>query len=233
MTADVMPRTIKGVVFDLDDTLVLSTVDYAKFRHLVIERIASWGEERSLYSPADTIVTIISRYEERMRKRGVSEDEIRRRTAELDMIMDEVELEKVDDTRALAGARELLEELKSKGVKIGVLTRGCEGYAERALRAGGLLGFVDELECRSSATPPKPDPTAYLRLVRKLGVRKEDTVLVGDHPIDAQCAKNAEVPFVAVETGDVPENDLRAAGCVAVFRDVGEMAGWFLRHIRS
>ena len=221
------PKVIKGVVFDLDDTLVLSTVDYAKFKRLVIEHIASHGEDPSLYSPTETIVAIVSRYEGRLRSAGVAEAEIRLRTAELDRIMDEVELEKVRDTRALNGAIRLLEMLRARGLRIGVLTRGCHAYAETALRTTGLLELVDELECRSSTTPAKPNPASYLRLVERLGVPKDQTLFVGDHPIDAQCAKNAGVPFIAVETGDVPEGDLRAAGCVEVFRDVGQMVDWF------
>jgi len=228
MTEGDMPSDIRGVVFDLDDTLVLSTVDYAKFKRLVIERIESHGEDASLYSPTETIVAIIARYEDRMRRSGVTDTEIRRRIEELDRIMDTVELEKVGETRAVKGAVRLLEVLKSRGVRIGVLTRGCERYAETALRTTGLLELVDELECRNSTTPAKPNPASYLRLVKRLGVRKDETLFVGDHPIDAQCARNAGVPFVAVETGDVPEGDLRAAGCLAVFRDVGDMVDWFM-----
>ena len=221
-----MPKIIKGVVFDLDDTLVLSTVDYAKFKRLVIDRIVSEGEDPTLYSPNETVVAIVARYEDRLRRSGVAEDEIRRRTSELDRIMDEVELENAKDTRPVDGAVQILELLRARGVKIGVLTRGCQMYAESALGTSGLLALVDALECRNSTTPAKPDPASYLRLVERLGVPKENTIFVGDHPIDAQCARNAEVPFIAVETGDVPEGDLKAAGCVAVFHDVGEMVDW-------
>jgi phosphoglycolate phosphatase len=228
-----MPKVVKAVVFDLDDTLVLSTVDYAKFKRLVIERIASHGEDPSAYSPTETIVAIVSRYEARMRRYGMAEAEIKRRVAELDRIMDDVELEKVGDTRVVDGAIRLLEMLRAHGVKIGVLTRGCHSYAETALRTTGLLDLVDELECRNSATPAKPNPASYLRLVDRLGVPKDQTLFVGDHPIDAQCAKNADVPFIAVETGDVPEGDLRAAGCVEVFRDVGQLVDWFSKILQE
>lgn len=225
------PKKISAVIFDLDDTLVLSTVDYAKFKRLVIERIASHGEDPSRYSPTETIVAIVSRYQERMRAAGIGTEVIRRRIAELDRIMDKVELEKVEDTKALEGAAKLLIYLRSRGVKVGILTRGCEKYADAALKITGLLGFVDEIECRNSNLPAKPNPAAYLRLVERLGVPKEETLFVGDHPIDAQCAKNAGVPFLAVETGDVPKGDLRAAGCVAVFRDVGLMIEWFIKQL--
>ncbi len=225
-------RELRAVIFDLDDTLVDSTVNYAKFKTLVIDRIASYGEPRGHYSATETIVAIVSRYEEQMRREGVSGSVMQERMAELDRIMDEVELERVTETKAIRGATDLLRLLKESGTKIGILTRGCEDYATAALSNTGMLELVDAIECRNSKTKPKPNPEAYLKLVKKLGVRKEETLFVGDHPIDAQCAANAGVPFVAVQTGDVPEKELREAGSVEVFRDVGEMVEWLKRMLR-
>jgi len=222
-----LPDRIRAVVFDLDDTLVMSTVNYGKFKSLVIDRIVSRGEDRASYGPMETVVRIISRYESRLRDSGVSEREIRSRLSELDRIMDEVELERVSETVAIEGAGALLRTLRERGAKIGVLTRGCHRYAEAALRASGLDGLVDAVESRNSDSKPKPDPESYLRLVDALGVRKEETVFVGDHLIDAQCASNAGVPFIGVLTGDVPEDDLVRGGSVRVFRDAGQLAQWF------
>jgi HAD superfamily hydrolase (TIGR01549 family) len=222
-----LPREVKAIVFDLDDTLVLSTVDYGKFKRLVIEKIISRGEPRASYDPKETVVNIVSRYEGRMHEAGLPDEERRRRLAELDRIMDEVELERVSETKAIHGAIELLELLRHRGIKIGILTRGCHDYATAALSEAGLMRLVDAIECRNSETKAKPSPESYLRLIERLGVRKEETFFVGDHPIDARCAANAGVPFVAVETGDVASDDLRAAGCVAVFPDVGKMVEWF------
>ena len=218
---------IKAVVFDLDDTLVQSTVDFAKFKVMVIEKIASHGEDRRLYSPNETVVAIVARYEDRMRSLGVKEPEIRRRLAELDRIMDEVELEGVNETLAIDGAAELLGYLRRRGVKIGILTRGCEAYAKVALTRTHLLDLADAIECRNSDTKAKPDPEAYLKLVAALGVKKEESLFVGDHPIDAKCAANAGVPFIGVMSGDVPEELLRSAGAAEVLKDVSELLLWF------
>jgi phosphoglycolate phosphatase len=215
------------VIFDLDDTLVLSTVDFPKFKRLVVERLASWGEDVSLYSLNETIVAIVNRYEGRMRAQGAEEGLIRKRLSELDRIMDDVEMEHVDESATIHGAPELLRYLRAKGVRIGVLTRGCQLYATTALRKTGLLELVDAIECRNSETKPKPDPEAYVRLVKALRVRKDQTLFVGDHPIDAQCARNAGVPFLAVLTGDVPEEKLREAGSTEVFPTASEMVEWF------
>src|SRR5512137_488959 len=126
-------RTIKAVIFDLDDTLVESTVNFPKFKKLVIERIASYGERESDYSLKETIIAILNRFEERMRKQGVPEKEQARRLAELDKIMDQVEMERVSETVAYDGAARLLRLLRLNGIKVGILTRGCEEYANAAL----------------------------------------------------------------------------------------------------
>ncbi len=219
-------RSIKAVIFDLDDTLVESTVNFPKFKGLVIDRIVSYGEERSDYDPAGTIVAVLNKFEKRMAEKGVPEREARRRLSELDKIMDTVEMERVSETIAYDGAAKILRFLSSNGIKVGILTRGCQEYANSALSETGLSALVDAVECRNSNTKSKPNPEAYLKLVNALGVRRAETVFVGDHPIDGQCAANVGVPFIAVLTGDVPEATLRAAGAVEVFSDVGEMAAW-------
>lgn len=224
---DPAPRTpkrrLRAVIFDLDDTLVWSTVDFPKFKHLVIDRIEEFGDDRSLYDPRETIVRIVDRFEDRMRGRGVPEAEVRAMLAELDRIMDAVELEKVDETKALPGAAETLAFLRERGVRVGILTRGCAAYAAKAMARTGLGGLVDAMECRNSDTRPKPYPDSYLRLTDALGVDKDETLFVGDHPIDAQCASNAGVPFIGVTTGDVSAEEFMRAGSFMVVKDVGEL----------
>lgn len=220
-------KAIKAVIFDLDDTLVESTVNYGKFKGLVIERLVSWGQDRASYSSEETIVAILSRYELRMRAAGMSEKELASRLSELDKIMDDVEMERVTETKAIAGSGKLLRMLRAKGIRIGILTRGCEDYAETVLSVTDMLNLVDSIECRNSKTKAKPNPESYLKLVAALGVDKDQTIFVGDHPIDAQCAANAGVRFVAVRTGDVADELLREVGSIEVFADVGEMVSWF------
>lgn len=220
-------------MFDLDDTLVESTVDYAKFKRLVIDRMVSHGEQRERYRPEETIVAIIARYEASLREKGASESTIRDRLRELDDIMDAVEMERAHETKAISGAADILRALRRHGLRIGILTRGCEEYARTALKVVGIEALVDEIESRNSETKAKPDPDAYLKLVSRLGVDKDETVFVGDHPIDAQCARNAGVMFVAVRTGDVPDEVLESAGSAAVFQDVGQMIDWFEELLKS
>lgn len=219
--------SVKGVIFDLDDTLILSTVDYERFKRLIIERIsATGGDDPGRYSPSDGILSLIGRYRERMEENGLDAKQIAAELAEFDRIMDCVELEKIRDTREIPGARDLLALLRRYGIKTGILTRGCEDYATTALQLTGMDGLVDAVESRNSRVPPKPDPESYWRLVRKLGLRPEETIFVGDHTIDLICAKRAGVPFIGVMTGDLSEAELTEAGSVVVFESVAEMLRW-------
>ncbi|MDH3365709.1 MAG: HAD family hydrolase [Thermoplasmata archaeon] len=223
---------IKGVIFDLDDTLVLSTVDYVRFKNLIIERIALKGEDTDGYSPDDGIISLITRFRDRMEDKGRSPPEVEIILREFDQIMDDVELERVDETQAIHGARELLALLRDRAVRVGVLTRGCERYARHVLQITDMLDLVDAIECRNSNVPPKPSPEPYWRLAARLGLQPEETVFVGDHLIDAICARSAGVPFIGVRTGDLTEQQLRDAGSAEVFPSVAEMVPWFDEALR-
>ena len=224
---------LRGVVFDLDDTLIISTVDYERFKTLIIERIASKGDDPSQYSPDEGIVGLIDKFAERMRVRGWPEARVTTSLEEFEEIMDGVELERVHDTDELAGAREVLEYLRSRDVRVGILTRGCQEYAEEALRLTGLREFVQVIECRNTGMPAKPNPEPYWHLVEQLGLRPEQTIFVGDHFIDATCAARAGVPFVGVLTGALSEQTLREAGSVEVFRSVSTMLPWLKRLLKD
>ena len=218
---------LRGVVFDLDDTLILSTVDYARFKRLIIESIATKGDDAGLYSPDEGIVGLIDRFSDRMLGIGWTGGQVKEALDEFERIMDGVEMERVHETRELEGARELLEYLDSRGVRIGILTRGCREYAEEALRLTGLRDHVHALECRNPDMPAKPNPEPYWHLVEQLGVRPEETLFVGDYLLDAICAERAGVPFLGVMTGDLDEEQLRDAGSIAVFPSVADLIPWF------
>ena len=218
---------LKGVVFDLDDTLVLSTVDYVRFKKLIIDRIALEGEDPDKYDPTEGIMRLIGRFRRSMESKGRSELETGRVLMDIEAIMDGVEMERVRETRGIPGAKELLQTLRERGLMIGVLTRGCERYATAVLEMTGMLDLVDEIECRNSEVPPKPSPEPYWRVVRRLGLEVGDTVFVGDHYLDAACAREAGVRFIGVRTGDLTDEQLRDAGSVEVLESVADMIAWF------
>lgn len=55
------------------------------------------------------------------------------------------------------------------------------------------------------------------------GIDKADVLVVGDTPYDAEAAGKIGLRTVGVLCGGFAEEDLRAAGCVATYRDPADL----------
>ena len=60
-------------------------------------------------------------------------------------------------------------------------------------------------------------------------VTAAEAVVVGDTPYDAEAARKAGLATVGVLCGGFPEADLRAAGCIAVYRDPEDLLHHYAR----
>lgn len=102
------------------------------------------------------------------------------------------------ETKLMPGVVELLDELKARRVKMGLLTGNVERIAWRKLGDAGLDvyfsfgGFGDAAFVRSQLVSIA---------AKNGGVHEKDCVLIGDSPLDIKCAKEAEVPIIAVGAG--------------------------------
>jgi hypothetical protein len=54
-----------------------------------------------------------------------------------------------------------------------------------------------------------------------------EAIVVGDSPYDAQAAGKIGLRTIGVLCGGFPEQDLRAAGCVAIYRDPADLLARF------
>ena len=218
-----MERRIKGVVFDLDGTLIHSSIDFRKMKQRMVDYLISKGADPQGLSPRDLNVVIINKGRNLLRERGLTEEEIKGIIDHLQEIMNEVEMESVSETRPVEGAEEALRSLREMGYKIAVLTRGHHNYAVETLRRTGLLPYLDLILGRGETPRPKPYPEALEHTAQLLNLKPEELILVGDHPIDSTCAKNAKVHFIGVLTGAATPETWREAGCTEIIEGVWEL----------
>lgn len=127
--------------------------------------------------------------------------------------------------RAFPGVRELLGELRSAGLSIGVVTsKGRRRFGPDASR-GGLEDVVDVAICSEDSDTAKPHPGPVLRALEKLRVEAERAVMVGDTPVDVAAGIAAGVTTVGVSWGHFGETQLRAAGATAVAKRPADLLG--------
>ncbi|OAT72891.1 HAD family hydrolase [Parageobacillus thermoglucosidasius] len=86
----------------------------------------------------------------------------------------------------------LLEELKRKSLKLGMITNGKGQFQMRSIKALGIEGYFDTILISEWEGMSKPDPWLFQRALDQLHVLANESVFVGDHPInDVQAARNA------------------------------------------
>jgi len=189
---------LKAVLFDLDGTLIDSEIDFRKMKRRSIRLLEDSGVDKGLLTEELLNYNIEKRAVENLRKKGCSEVEIQRVFQKVADIMNEIELEAIEDAKLLDGVVDTLVKLRELGLKIGIITRGCRQYADKILEKFELERLIDAVAARDDVLKAKPDAEHPRYLMEILGVKSSETVMVGDHPIDALCAKNVGTRFFLV-----------------------------------
>jgi HAD superfamily hydrolase (TIGR01509 family) len=107
------------------------------------------------------------------------------------------------ETLIMEGAREILNWLKNKGIKIGVVTdrRILIDYVKPTLEFLGIDKFIDVLVTLKEAGESKPSPKPFLFASSKLSVDPSNCVIVGDLTEDILSGKSAGMTTVAYLSG--------------------------------
>jgi len=193
---------VRAVIFDLDDTLIHSKIDYKRMKSTIIRFLVEVGVEPGLLSENMLNSELIKVAVEDLRKKETSENTIRKVISKVNEIMNKFELESINDAKLMEGALEVLGYLESRGIKIGIITNGCRNYAVSIAKKFSLDKYVDAIVARDEVSDPKPNPKHLRVMLKILGVSAEETIFVGDHWIDASCARGAAVKFVLLKSGD-------------------------------
>lgn len=114
-----------------------------------------------------------------------------------------------DHTTLKPHAREVLLLLKDAGMKTGVATgRMSVGSGKwRDLRNLGIDTLIDAV-VTAGETKPKPDPAALIKCTADLGLARSDSVFVGDSRADVIAGRRAGVQVIALSTGVATKEQL-------------------------
>ncbi len=102
------------------------------------------------------------------------------------------------------GVREALESLSAAGARLAVCTNKPGHLAAIVLDSLDLAGFFAAVVAGDTLPVRKPSPAPLIEAVTRAGGAGRPAAMVGDSTIDADAARAAAVPFVAVSYGYSP-----------------------------
>lgn len=127
------------------------------------------------------------------------------------------------DVRPFPGTLETLQELKDRGVRVGVATSKGRERVDSDVARFGFTDLVGVYVTAREAPERKPHPGAVLEALRRLGVEPASTLYVGDGPQDVIAGRRAGAVTVAAAYGFHGQDELVAEGPAHVIHAVEEV----------
>ncbi len=126
------------------------------------------------------------------------------------------------------GIVELLDNLKSAGIKIAVLTNKPDNVAQDVVK----LFFGDRFDLIVGQKPDmkiKPDPEGAFFIAKELGAEISECVFIGDTYVDISTGKNAGMTSIGVLWGFRDEAELKGAGADYIVAKASEILDMILK----
>ncbi len=215
---------LKGLIFDVDGTLV-DTVDlHARawaeaFRHFG-RHVAFHEVRQQIGKGGDQLIPVFLPPAE-VKRIGQELDEWRGRL---------YRRQYMPMARSFPKVRQLFERIRSTGRKIAVASSSKRDELDHYKRLAEIEDLVDAETSADDAEKSKPHPDIFAAALKKLGpVGPDEALVVGDTPYDAEAAAKLGMVAIGLRCGGFPEDDLRRAGCVAIYNDPADL----LKHYAS
>ena len=126
--------------------------------------------------------------------------------------------------KAFPEVRELFERIRADGTRIVLASSAKEDELRFYEKLARIDDLIEDSTSSDDAERSKPHPDIFQAAMRKLGdVAADEAIVVGDTPYDAEAAGKAGLRTIGVLCGGFPEDELRAAGCVAIFQGPADL----------
>lgn len=213
-----MRPVVKAIIFDVDGTLV-DTNDL---------HVAAWVETFRRFGhevPPEAVRGQMGKGGDQLMPVFLPPEVLERQGEEISTARKELFLEKyIAQARPFPGLRELFERIRAAGQRA-VLASSCKADELEHYKAlTGLGDLIEGAVCSEDADRSKPFPDIFQAALDRLApIGRTEVVVVGDTPFDAEAASKIGLRTVGLLCGGFPEEALRQAGCIAIYRDPADL----------
>ncbi|NCO83525.1 MAG: hypothetical protein COZ31_02410 [Nitrospirae bacterium CG_4_10_14_3_um_filter_44_29] len=181
------------IIFDLDGTLVDSSVDITNALNYAI---TAYGIKPLA---VDDTIKIVGEGLTRLIEKIIGDNNASIKDSALDRFIQYYSEHLADFTKPYPGVTKTLEMLG--GYKKAVISNKREALSKKLLEQVGLIKFFDAVLGSDSASERKPSPAPVKKVLEILGVEPHRAIIVGDSNFDIEAGKGAGVTTIAVTYG--------------------------------
>lgn len=214
-------KDIRGILFDIDGTLIDSNDAHAR---AWLQALAEQNFEFSY----DRVYHLIGKGGDKVipELTGQSADSSlgKQLSAKHTQIFNNFYLPLL---RPTAGAHDLLKFLRDKGFRLVVATSANPQELQKLLKVAKITEYFDEETSKGDAEASKPSPDIIQAALDKAGLAADEVIMVGDTPYDIEAAKNAGVDTIALRSGGWQDHDLK--GAVAIYDSPADLLNNYVR----
>jgi len=189
-----------SIIFDLEGTLV-RTVEMTE--EIILD--FRWQTRKKLIElgvPEETLAGVDS--SALMRNKAIqyadanlSNSEKVRLVQELNRFLLGYELKWADDSRLFPDTLPALRTLRSRGIRMAIVTNTSRQAAHNILVKHALSEYFDVVITRDSVAQVKPDPQGVFFAMEWL--RERNVIFVGDMPVDLEAARRAGIKSILIK----------------------------------
>ena len=196
---------LKGVIFDVDGTLVDSNDAHAQ----------SWVDtfrEAGYDVPFEKVRPLIGMGGDKLLPQTIG---ISRDSEEGKKLLERrgkiFSTNYLPHLRPVPGARELVLRVRRNGLKAIVATSAKDEELKGLLKAAHVEDLMEEKATASDAKHSKPDPDIVHAAIEESGIAPEQLVMIGDTPYDVEAATKAKLRTIAFLSGGWTKEKLKGA----------------------
>ncbi|MEM2001338.1 MAG: HAD-IA family hydrolase [Candidatus Methanomethylicaceae archaeon] len=216
-------RVVKGIVFDLDGTLVDSVDSIWRASDYVLRSNGYRGLDREdvVKVMGKTIFDLFLSVEPRLSPQEQHKlfEEYRRTYMNF-----------IEHTKLIPKVREILLFLRSRRLKMAVVTTKSRENAEKILSFFGIRSFFDLVIGFEDVREHKPSAEPIMRAAEGLGLQASELVVVGDTEVDIRAGREAGALTVAVKTGVTPLEKIIAESPNFLIESVSDLPEVLMRN---